>query len=220
MGWFVRLCWLWRWVLIHGALLCCRDPSWIPFPPPFRRPLTRHPSKRPGLSWLLPRTVGHWSSLRSRVSCRRKCLDQPVYCAVLKLYSNLILSLCECDTATRSYVEWSCPCYYLSWTCVCFCFIPLSDIWFLKSSVSCMHHLALVLLVVITWRNTQSLQQNSIGGSWGVTIRLCCSCVECYDVTSHSPWVKLRSDIIPSSLWIFLHPIQKYSIGWILKQAT
>ena len=110
--------------------------------------------------------------------------------------------------------------YYLSWTCVCFCFIPLSDIWFLKSSVSCMHHLALVLLVVITWRNTQSLQQNSIGGSWGVTIRLCCSCVECYDVTSHSPWVKLRSDIIPSSLWIFLHPIQKYSIGWILKQAT
>ena len=110
MGWFVRLCWLWRWVLIHGALLCCRDPSWIPFPPPFRRPLTRHLSKRPGLSWLLPRTVGHWSSLRSRVSCRRKCLDQPVYCAVLKLYSNLILSLCECDTATRSYVEWSCPC--------------------------------------------------------------------------------------------------------------
>ena len=51
-------------------------------------------------------------------------------------------------------------------------------------------------------------------------ISMCCSDWEYYAVTSHSPQVKTKCDIIPPSLWIYLHQIQKNSIECILKPAT
>ena len=111
--------------------------------------------------------------------------------------------------------------YYLSWTCVCFCFIPLSDIWFLKTSVSCMHassracavscHYLKKYAIVATKFNWRELGCNN-----SIVLQLC-GMLWCNKSLTLSKIEKRHHTFFPLN---FLHPIKKNSIGWILKQAT
>ena len=63
-----------------------------------------------------------------------------------------------------------------------------------------MHHLALAQFVICYLKKKYAIVATNF-----------------YDVTSHSPRVKTRRDIVPPSLWIFLPPMQKNSSNGLLK---